>query len=206
MKRLMIQAVAAFCLALPLSAGAARADDDADARVLITRLVEDARGAFGGQILEPAERVARLKGLIERYGDMGVFADEVLGRYWNRASQSDRTIFLQLLPQYLSGCWSSETQGVPASLRVDLAGSERDGDALVVHSLATVPDDTIALDWRVVRAADGHPVIADVAVDGGSVLLTIRSDFQSFLRGNSGHFDALLTALQMKLAAVRKDG
>ncbi|MDR3435128.1 ABC transporter substrate-binding protein [Telmatospirillum sp.] len=181
----------------------AMADDDSEAgRQLIAQVMADTLQAYGGQNLTAGERVARLRDLIDRYGDIPVYAEDALGRYWGRASANEKIAFGRLLNQYLLGCWSSQLQDVPASLHVDLAASETLPDGrLLVHSLAVVPNDTLAVDWTVASAADGRLIIADVSIDGFSVLQTVKSDFLSILRANGGRLDVLFEALQAKIAA-----
>jgi phospholipid transport system substrate-binding protein len=175
------------------------------AKRLIQKVVSDAVIAFGGKTLEPNERRAKLAELIDRYGDIPIYSQDVLGRYWKRASSTEQSDFNKLLPRYLQGCWTGSLSDMPTNLRVDFTTVETSPNGrTIVHSLATVPNDTLAIDWTVTRSADGHPILADVTVDGMSVFQTIQSDFMAALRANGGKLDVLFAAVQQKIAAQQE--
>jgi ABC-type transporter MlaC component len=197
MPRLCLTAV--VLLALSLAPAAARsAETD---RALVDQVMAEAVADFAGQTLDPDQRAQRLRQLIDRFGDTGLFARDMLGRYWRRLPPDRQAAFASLLGRYLEGCWSSTLTGVPASLSLDLAASENTADGrVVIHSLATIPDDTLAIDWTIARTTDGRTVVADVAVDGMSVLKTMKDDITAVLRGNGGDVDQVIAGLEAKLA------
>jgi phospholipid transport system substrate-binding protein len=174
--------------------------DDIVAKQLVQTVVSDALRDFGGRNLGPEERSVKLAALIEHYGDMSIYSEIVLGRYWTRASLTERTDFEKLLGQYLLGCWTSPLRDMPSRLRIDFATTEVLANGrLVIHSLAVVPTDTLALDWTIAHSADGRLVIADVAIDGASAFQTMKSDFLSILHANGGRLEALIAALRRKV-------
>lgn len=194
----------AVAILLAWGAPAAHAGDDLAAKRLIQAAVADAMQAYGtGQTMGPDERKARLARLLERYGDMTLYSADALGRYWGRTSPSERSAFGKVLERYLLGCWASSLNDISPRLHVDFTTTETLPDGrLLLHSLAVVPNDTLAIDWTIAPAADGHPIIADVSVDGISVFQTMKSDFLSILRTNGGRLDALSEALQKKSAVL----
>ncbi|HXP96920.1 MAG TPA: ABC transporter substrate-binding protein [Telmatospirillum sp.] len=194
------------CLAFWGTASAhADSGDDAEARQLIQTVVSDAVQAFGDKTLAPAERMSSLAELIDRHGDIAIYSEDALGRYWKRLSPIEQAHFAKLLTQYLQGCWEGPLNNVPPSLRIDFTTSDVLADGrIAVHSLAVVPNDTLAVDWTITRAADGRPIIADVAVDGISVFQTMKSDFLSILRANGGRLDILFNAVQQKIATQQE--
>jgi ABC-type transporter MlaC component len=200
MPRLCLTAVVLLVLSLaPVAARSADADRD-----LVGRVMTEAVADFAGQTLTAEQRAQRLQQLIDRFGDTTLFAGDMLGRYWRRLPPDRQAAFASLLGRYLKGCWSSTLTGVPASLTLDLAASENTADGrVVIHSLATIPDDTLALDWTIAHTPDGRAVVADVAVDGMSVLKTMKDDITAVLHGNGGNMDLVFAALEAKLAGQK---
>jgi phospholipid transport system substrate-binding protein len=183
-----------------LFGGPAQALDAAGAHRAIDDVVKAALGAFAGRHLSPADQASRVADLIAHHGDGRLYAEDLLGRYWARATPEDRDAFRQVFESYLPDCWSSLIGDVPASLKIEFGADERLPDGrMMVHSLASVPGDTLAVDWTVAPAPDGRPIIADVSVEGVSVLQTMRADFQAFLRANGGRIGALGEALKGKI-------
>lgn len=178
----------------------ARADDTDTAKQLIQSATADALGSFGGQALAPAQQRAGLQALLARYGDMAFYAADLLGRYWGRASADQQTHFPDLLDRYILASWSSQLNGISPQLRIDFTTAEATPGGMIVHSLAVIPTDSFAVDWTISRAADGHLIIADIAVDGYSILQTMKGDFLSTLRANQGRVEVLEEALEGKIA------
>jgi len=59
------------------------------------------------------------------------------------------------------------------------------------------------LQWKVHQADDGQLKVSDIVVEGVSMSITQRSDYNSMLQGNGGKLDALLTALRTKVDQMR---
>ncbi|MBV8536173.1 MAG: ABC transporter substrate-binding protein, partial [Alphaproteobacteria bacterium] len=54
----------------------------------------------------------------------------------------------------------------------------------------------------VASTADGHPFIADVSVEGVSLVRVMRSDFSSVLFANAGRLDGLIAGMRQKIRSV----
>ena len=193
----------AMTVLLAWSASSAGASDDVAARRLVQAVVSDAVRVYGGQTLAPDEKTTKLAQLIDRYGDLSIYSADALGRHWTRASSTERSDFGKLLGRYLLGCWASALNDVPLTLHVDVTTTETlPNGRILIHSLAVVPNDTLAIDWTITPASDGHLIVADVVVDGISVFQTMNGDFQSILRANGGRLAALSEALEKKIATL----
>jgi phospholipid transport system substrate-binding protein len=185
----------------------ARADDTEAAKRLIGEVVAEAKQSFAGQTLARPDRLARLHAMVAKYTDLTILSEDILGRYWTKASAEEKSSFVILLTDCAQESWSSYLNDMSDRLRIDFTTSEpAAGGRIVVHSLVVVPNDTVAVDWTTTQAADGRPVIADVAVEGISRIQTMKGDFLSFLRANGGRVQALLDALRQKVAGFQTGG
>lgn len=188
-------------------AGAARAAEDTAAQQA-TRQAATFIETLGADLLaiqaDRAEGVAEtrpaaLEGLIRRGFDLDLTSQLVLGKYWTRAADAQRSAFKELFAPYLLQSYARyldvyriETLEVIASNPVGR------GDFLVETQVDGGGDDgAVRPIWRV-RARDGVYKIIDVHVDGISLALTQRSEFASAIRRNG--FDGVLAALRYRLA------
>jgi phospholipid transport system substrate-binding protein len=57
--------------------------------------------------------------------------------------------------------------------------------------------------WKVRQGDDGQLRVTDIVVEGVSMAITQRSDYNSMLQGNGGKVDGLLTALRTKIDQMR---
>lgn len=182
------------------------ADDTDEARQLVLSVAADATHTFAGVAMSRHERFARLRTLMERYADLPLSAEDILGRYWRKAPEDQRNAFLALVVDYAMGSWSNQLTEISPDQHIDITTTERTAAGrTLVHSLAVTPGDTTPVDWTVCRTADGRLVIADVAVDGASIIQTMQGDFTAIIRANDGRMTALLDALRAKIAAYRQE-
>ncbi len=127
----------------------------------------------------------------------------VLGRYWRRASEDDRTEYLALFEDVIVKTWadqfssySGETFSVQTAVDVPSA-YEAENVAIVRSLFFSNPQRPIRIDWRV-ASRDNVYKITDVMVEGVSMANTHRDEFASVIRNNSGQINALLEILRKK--------
>ncbi len=127
----------------------------------------------------------------------------VLGRYWRRASEDDRTEYLALFEDVIVKTWadqfssySGETFSVQTAVDVPSA-YEAENVAIVRSLFFSNLQRPIRIDWRV-ASRDNVYKITDVMVEGVSMANTHRDEFASVIRNNSGQINALLEILRKK--------
>jgi phospholipid transport system substrate-binding protein len=175
--------------------------DEAGARTLVNGVVVDALAAFAGRKPTVPEAQASLAMLIDRYSDMPYESEQILGRYWQKASPEQQRQFATLLRRFVVVTYGSMMDGVPADIRIDIRDVERTtGDRFVVHSTTLNSDGSAtAVDWVVAATPGGKPVIADIVVDGAGMVPTMKADFTSVVRGASGRLEALFDPIRRKI-------
>jgi phospholipid transport system substrate-binding protein len=149
-----------------------------------------------------AERRERFRQLFHADFDGPGIARFVLGRYWRQASAAERQEFLRLFEDYVVYVYSarlSDFSGETFKVR----GSRADQDAVIVSTDIFSPRATAPLkvDWRLITGNGGYK-IADVVVEGVSLMVTERSEFASVIERHGGQVDGLLALMEKKTAAA----
>ncbi|HKX10952.1 MAG TPA: ABC transporter substrate-binding protein [Stellaceae bacterium] len=188
-------ALTAGFVATPLAQAAA----SKEAEAFISELANQALKDLSDKLPEP-ELEKRFKALLDKNFDMARISRFVLGRYWNAASDKEKADFQSLFEAYVVRAYSirfSEYSGET----VKVTGSRSDSpENVVVASQITQPDNAppVRVDW-IVRKDAGAFHIADVSVDGVSMVLTQKQEFAAVIERSGGGVTALNKAIQDKL-------
>ncbi len=204
----VLRSVSAVAVALLVAAAIirpAQAVDVSSAQQLVNTVVDDGLTTFRGKDLSLQDRARLLAEKIRKYGDPKVTSAQMLGRYWARASSGQQQRFTVLLVDYIVDTWSDQLADIAPSQKIAITSTEGDADGILVHSTSTSDEDTpSAVDWLVVSAPDGRSIVADVTVDGVSLIKTMSADFTAVLRSNGGKLDGLMEAIEKKIASHKK--
>lgn len=202
-RRRNLMAMAGAALALLLAWSSARADEPADPAI---RLVSAALAETGKVFADPqqtrAQATDRLRSLIEHYVDLPRVGQESLGAYWRRATPEQQTAFVALVERFLANGYSGSVSKFGGLRFGAPAVTDRSDAATVVRTDVQVPDGTVyPVLFTVARGDDGSWRVTDVVAAAISMSKLLSADFGAFLRSNGGRFDALLDALEHRVAA-----
>lgn len=179
--------VALFAAAYPARA------EDAESFV---RSVGDAVVQVLQQQLPRAETEQQLHAIWLKAFDGEGIGRSVMGKNWKKASDAQREEYLQLFPQYVAGLYAdqfSDYSGETFAVNGSKPGAE--GRTIVNARIDRPGGDPIRIDF-VVRT-DAEPLtITDVKVEGVSLLVTKRSEFDSVVAQQG--IDGLIAALRDK--------
>ncbi len=146
-----------------------------------------------------AARGAQLQTIVDESVDTEQIARFCLGRYWRVATPAQRQHFVQLFHRVLLNGVTGQISGY-RGVRIDLDRATVRGQTTIVQSTVHRPDQAaVDAEWVVAGTAAGLR-IQDVVADGVSMRLTRRSDYGSYLASHRGNIDALLAAMQSRLA------
>ena len=194
-------AASVFALILIGSTPVANATASQDAAAFVNNT-----GTQGVQALRsdvsPAERLDRFRRLLQQDFDVpgiGLFA---LGRYRLRATPQEQQEFFRLYPDFTVRALSSRLNEYSgSSFRV--TSTRALGEETIVSSeIVRSNGSRVLLDWYLIDGG-GHYRIADVAVAGVSMKITLRDQFASWIENNGGRFGALLSVLRQQIAQAR---
>jgi phospholipid transport system substrate-binding protein len=198
--------VSVALVAASLWVAPARADDVSDAQALIKDMMANAVNDFGGKTLANDQLEQIVIGYFGKYASVPLSSRDILGRYWARATDDERTEFQSLMVEYAIDSWSKQLNGLPPNQDLIFTASESTPEGrIILHSLITNTD-TTPVDWQVAHAEDGRLVITDVSIEGASIVETMKADFTTIIRANGGKISALLEALRKKIADYKAAG
>jgi phospholipid transport system substrate-binding protein len=185
--------VGAFAPDLPAAAAA-------DPAALISNLGARALEVLGKGTTQ-SQRVARFRELLREDFDVPGIARFVLGRYWNTATEEQRSEFVRLFEEYIAFTYSTQLAAY-AGENFKVTGSRPDADGAIVQSQILRPagQAPIKVDWRL-TARNGIYKISDVSVDGISMAVTQRSQFASVIQHDGGQMQGLIEMLREKTRA-----
>ena len=134
------------------------------------------------QDLDRVERERRLTALFERAFNTKRLGRFVLGRHWKRATPDQQAAYLDLLPRYVVELYAGRFTGYSGE-RFEVVNQRSLGAGVSLVNSRIVPARGPALNvgFRVERVG-GAPAIVDVMVEGISLILTKRAEFDSVVR------------------------
>ncbi|TAN55971.1 MAG: ABC transporter substrate-binding protein [Rhodospirillales bacterium] len=190
-RRSFLALIAAAILAAGASHGALAAQGDFKTRANDFISVKGNEAIQTFAVKNRAERYERFRVLLNDSFAVDAIAKFVIGRYWNQASEPQKTRYLKqfqsyLLANYAARAWNVE--GVNLNVRqIDLTD---DGDAMV-DTLIHIPHkekQNVTLGFRVRDYPAGSRIV-DLQVDGISLIVTHRADFSAKIGQLGGSID-----------------
>ena len=192
--------LAATLLALTTVAMPARADCPG-AESFIEKAADRTLAILNAPGAKDEQRLAGMSGLLFEVADIPLIARIVLGRHWRSATEAQRAAYLDAFRVYAldSLAYRFARLGGEVGLR-PLGRCVEDGKDALVASEATLPSrpQPVRIDWRV-RDEDGDYRLIDVAIEGVSMVVSNRSEFDSVV-GRQG-LDALIAQIRGKSQA-----
>jgi phospholipid transport system substrate-binding protein len=159
-----------------------------------------------GQVLDlvmtrtGAERVAGILRVLETDFDLNYMARAALGTHWNQASPEQRERFLKVAANAEAHAYARRFgQYGGQTLTVDrtLPASRGDGISVVSSKLTQTDDEPLAIQWEV-RNSELGPRIVDVRVDGVSMVVTRRAEYNSYIQAHGGAVEPLIAELEAR--------
>ena len=200
--------VAALSLPLGLTGPAYAAADLAKAESVVTALSDKGIHSVVTADVPPEERINRFRALFTSDFDVNGVAHFVLGRFWRGADPAVLTHFVEVFREVTIYTWAQRFKSYTGQT-IKVVGSSPDGDAgAFVDTQVIDPNGgaPVTVRWRLrVRpeAELGWQVV-DLTVEGVSLAMTQRSDYESFLSQNNGDIGKLIERLQTQLVDLKK--
>jgi phospholipid transport system substrate-binding protein len=181
---------AAAALALPAHAAdgpAAQLIEKAAAEVI--ELIKTTQGA---------QREAGIRSVLERYFDLPYMGRAALATHWDATTPEQRDHFLKAAISAEARAYSERFgQYGGQTLTVTSVSNRPNGSFVVASKLNQSNGQPIAIQWEVRDSGRGLR-ITDVKIEGVSMVMTRRSDFNSYIQNNGGKVDALINELERR--------
>lgn len=190
----------AAALAIAAFAGAAHADDAAEAYV--QGILDEAAPALEAQNRE--EMLDGIAALVDKHVDLRRVARFTLGQYARRMTDEQKEVYYPLFKSYATLVYQktlSDYSGQKLVVTGSIDRSER--DIIVNAKIADArPGDQFAdldIHWRVYRNRDGEMSVVDAGANNVWLAIEQRSQFTSVIANNGGGaagIDALIAQLR----------
>jgi phospholipid transport system substrate-binding protein len=183
--------VAAALVALPASA--------ADPAQLIQSTAAEAIEIIKTTTPGPA-RQAAIQRVLQTNFDLPYMGQQALGANWNKASEAQRGRFLKAAESAEARAYSERFgQYGGQTVTVGKVTTRPNGVFIVDSQVTQSNGQPIKLQWEVRDGGQGLR-ITDVKVEGVSMVMTRRSDFNSYIQSNGGTVDPLINELEARAA------
>jgi phospholipid transport system substrate-binding protein len=129
--------------------------------------------------------------------DLNLISKFVLSRAWKNATDDQKERYLKSFKTYFINSYANRLNQYSGE-KVKIIGSEVKGKYTIVDShIVREGTDTlqINLKWRILNR-DGDIKIIDLNIEGISLIIAQREEFQSFLANNNSDLDELITKLE----------
>ena len=184
----------------------AQADDAAaGAKSFIEGLADEAVKSLAAPNIGPTQRRERFRKMMLKNFAFKRIARWVLGRYWRRATPSERTEYLKLFENMLVIVYADRFSSYSGeTLNVERSEVRGDNDILV-HSkvVRSGSQKPISIAWRISKDMldNGAFKIVDVMVEGLSMGVTQQKEFSSVIRKRGAGVQGLLEELKKRIEA-----
>jgi phospholipid transport system substrate-binding protein len=188
-----------------LGAPAGAADKSPDeAKAFIQNLAQQAITTVAQRDLSDSDRNDRFRRLFVASFDLPQISQFVLGRYWRSATPEQQQEFIKQFQEMQVLNWAQRFKDYKGE-NLQVTSAAKDGDKVfTVDSVINHPPaQPMPVQWKVHQTDDGQLRVSDIVVEGVSMAITQRSDYNSMLQGNGGKIDGLLTALRTKVDQMR---
>ena len=186
---------ALLCLAAAALAAPAQAANEPAAQLIeraaaeVIELVKNTTGA---------QREAGIRAVLTNYFDLPFMAQAALATHWNATTPEQRERFLKAVVSAEARAYAQRFGQYGGQTVVVSRVSTRPNGASVVDSkLNQSNGQPIAIQWEVRDSGQGLR-ITDVKIEGVSMVMTRRSDFNSFIQNNGGKVEPLISELEAR--------
>ena len=145
-----------------------------------------------------AEREAGIQRVLETDFDLNYMGRSALGTHWNKATPEQQQRFLKAAASAEAHAYSERFgQYGGQTLTIGRVSTRSDGASIVDSKLNQSNGQPINIQWEVRNEGQG-PRITDVKIEGVSMVITRRSDFNSYIQNHGGKVEALIDELEAR--------
>jgi phospholipid transport system substrate-binding protein len=144
------------------------------------------------------DREAAIQNILTSNFDMAYMGRAALGTHWDATSEPARERYLKAVVSAEAHAYSERFgQYAGQTLSVGRVTQRSNGASVVDSKLNQSEGPPISIQWEVRDTGQGMR-ITDVKVEGVSMVMTRRSDFNSYISGHGGQVDPLIQELERR--------
>jgi phospholipid transport system substrate-binding protein len=144
------------------------------------------------------QREAGIRAVLLANFDMAAMGRAALAKYWDSMNEAQRNRYLTAVISAEARAYSERFgQYGGQTLTVGKVTSRPNGVSVVDSKLNQTNGQPIVIQWEVRDTGQGQR-ITDVKIEGVSMVMTRRSDFNSYIQGKAGQVEALIDELEKR--------
>ncbi|MDP6705020.1 MAG: ABC transporter substrate-binding protein [Alphaproteobacteria bacterium] len=189
----------------PLAAWPASVIEPGQASAFIEKLGNEAINALAPSDVDRKVREARFQNLLDKGFAIKAIAKFVLGRHWRKADESQREQYLAVFEQLIVKSYTLRFEKYAGeTFRVKSERADGKRGRMVETEIAREGAPPLVVQWRIRKSkSDASLKIVDVMVEGVSMVITQRSEFNAVIQRNGAGVDGLIRELEQKVAAFQ---
>ena len=147
-----------------------------------------------------AQRQAAIQQVLQTKFDLPYMAQTALGTHWAKATPEQQARFVKATETAEAKAYAERFgQYAGQTLAIGKTTSRPNGAFIVDSRLNQANGQPIKLEWEVRQLPTGLR-ITDVKIEGVSMVMTRRSDFNSYIQQNGGKVQPLIDELESRAA------
>ena len=169
------------------------ASNFAEEENFVTSFADSAISILSNDTISDAERTSSFTELVMSSIDLNLISKFVLSKAWKNASDEQKENYLIAFKDYFVSSYANKLDQYTGE-KIDVIGSQEAGKYVIVESnIVREGTDTlkINLKWRLLNKNNQIKII-DLNIEGISLVIAQREEFQSFLANNDYDLDKLI--------------
>lgn len=159
----------------------------------VSTFTEEAISILSNDTINDSEKTKAFTSLVMSSIDLPLISKFVLARSWKESSDDQKQRYLIAFKDYFVNSYANKLDQYSGE-KISIIDSEEAGKYVIVNSnIVREGTDTlkISLKWRLLNR-DGQIKIIDLNIEGISLIIAQREEFQSFLANNNYDLDKLI--------------
>ena len=162
----------------------------------VSNFADNAISILSNESLNASQKNIQFTELVMSSIDMNLISKFVLSKYWKLATDDQKRAYLVAFKQYFISSYANKLDQYSGEKVIIVSSNAAKKFVIVKSNIVRDGTDTlkIELDWRLLTR-DGQTKIIDLSIEGISLIIAQREEFQSFLANNDNSLDALINKL-----------
>ena len=159
----------------------------------VKKFADDAIMILGNEQISVNEKNDQFTNLVMSAIDLNLISQFVLSKSWKTATDDQKERYISAFKTYFINSYANKLDQY-SNEKIIVNGSENAGKYVIVDTnIIKEGTDTLKvnLKWRLLNK-NGDIKIIDLNIEGISLVIAQREEFQSFLANNDGNLDSLI--------------
>ena len=171
----------------------AQSSEFAQEEKFVSNFADQAIEILSDEGISENDKTSRFTDVVMNAIDLNLISKFVLSKTWKNSTDEQKERYLIAFKDYFINSYANKLDQYSGE-QVQIVGSEAAGKYVIVESnIVREGTDTlkINLKWRLING-DGDIKIIDLNIEGISLVIAQREEFQSFLANNDNDIDKLI--------------